>query len=129
MTPSYDFLVEENRVLRERLAELSGVPAAYRLRLKLGLTGQEAGLLAAILQAPDLISKRALYDAVFLRENGDGPYDEIINVVVCRVRKKAREAGWPGKILNVWGSGYRLDEPMREFLQGIVNPAPHEIAA
>lgn len=129
MTPSYDFLLEEVQILRKRLADLFEASEAAKLQTALGLTVKESEVVAALLNAPGALKKGVMYDLVFQHDNGDGPYIKIVDVVVCKVRKKAREGCWPGSIVTVWGTGYRLDEPMREFLQGIINPAPQEIAA
>lgn len=123
MTPSYEFLLEEVQILRKRLADLSGSSEAAKLQTALGLTVKESKVVSALLNAPGALDKGVMYDLVFQHDNGDGPFIKIVDVAVCKVRKKARDRCWPGSIITVWGTGYRLDEPMREFLQGILSPA------
>jgi two-component system cell cycle response regulator CtrA len=43
--------------------------------------------------------------------NDDEPAGKILDVMVCKLRKKLRDAGAPDCIVTEWGSGYRLTAP------------------
>lgn len=121
-TPSYDYLLDENRVLKERLAALTAPDATLRLHSALSLTPKEAKLLAVMLDSPEPLDKGRLYDLVFQYDNGDGPEVKIVDVVICKIRRKAEKGGWPGKIETLWGTGYRLSQELRLFLSSIAHP-------
>jgi two-component system cell cycle response regulator CtrA len=59
-----------------------------------------------------VISKDAIYDAVY-GSSIDQPFDKVIDVYICKLRKKiasASESGWQ-YIETVQGRGYRLSLP------------------
>ena len=64
------------------------------------------------LNSNKVISKDAIYDAVY-GSSIDQPFDKIIDVYICKLRKKiaaASESGWQ-YIETVQGRGYRLMLP------------------
>lgn len=128
MMPTYDDLLDEVQVLRQRLAELAEPDAATKLAISLRLTGSEAKVLA-ILLSRDIATKDAIYTLAFQHDNGDGPVEKIIDVFICKIRKKARLGGWPGQITTIWGKGYQMSPEMRTWLNGLMNPQPEAMAA
>lgn len=128
MMPTYDDLLDEVQVLRQRLAELAEPDTAAKLAASLRLSPAEARVLAIILSR-DIALKDAIYTLAFQHDNGDGPVEKIIDVFICKIRKKARLGGWPGQITTIWGKGYQMSPEMRTWLEGLMNPQPEAMAA
>ncbi|MWD28474.1 DNA-binding response regulator [Aquicoccus sp. SCR17] len=63
-----------------------------------------------VLNARRVISKAAIYDAVYGMAE-DQPFDKVIDVYICKIRKKISEASLTGGqyIETVHGRGYKLD--------------------
>ena len=62
------------------------------------------------LAAPRIVSKSVIYDAVYGMSE-DQPFDKVIDVYICRIRKKIEEMS-PGSdphIRTIRGRGYKLD--------------------
>jgi len=70
------------------------------------LTGREFEVLNALVsRMPRPISKALLMDEIYGLFGGEEPVERILDVFVCRVRKKLRDT--PLNIETVWGKGYR----------------------
>jgi two-component system cell cycle response regulator CtrA len=74
------------------------------------LTGKEYAIVEALaLRKGSALTKEALMNHLY---NGlDEPEVKIIDVFVCKVRKKLMLAGAPGRIQTIWGRGYALSDP------------------
>ena len=117
---------DENDLLRERVKQLEEVlgfrflpPAIW------GLTGSEAAVVGCLL-ARDLATKEALHLAT-QRSGADEPSEpKIVDVYICKVRKKLRRFGI--EITTRWGVGYELTPEMkahaRTFIDSEVEVAP-----
>ena len=64
-----------------------------------------------VLNARKVISKAAIYDAVYGMSE-EQPFDKVIDVYICKIRKKIAQAAPSGHpyIETVHGRGYKLDE-------------------
>jgi two-component system cell cycle response regulator CtrA len=72
---------------------------------KAGLTRMEARLMRALAEKPDrLVTKGALMDAMYF-DRAQEPEPKIVDVLVCRIRRKLKGSAWA--IETVWGQGYR----------------------
>ena len=72
------------------------------------LTPCEASVLEAIARGKgDIVSKELLYQLV-LWLSANKPQPKIVDVLVCKIRKKLGTAG--GCIVTAWGRGYYLSE-------------------
>ncbi|WP_375689973.1 winged-helix domain-containing protein [Pseudooceanicola sp. LIPI14-2-Ac024] len=62
------------------------------------------------LAAPRIVSKSVIYDAVYGMAE-DQPFDKVIDVYICRIRKKIEEMSPSGDphIRTMRGRGYKLD--------------------
>lgn len=110
MMPSYEDLQAENAWLKAQIKDLTGVALTPILRAKLGISPQQANVLAVLTRAPDrLVTRNTLYETVFQHDDGDGPGMKIIDVVMCKIRAAMARSGIPGSIENIWGVGYRAD--------------------
>lgn len=78
-------------------------------RQLLNFTSSEATLLAVLVHAKGrLVTKERLYDSMYWRRAGDGPDSKIIDVTVCKVRKKLLKYNIPAVVNTMWGRGYQL---------------------
>lgn len=126
MTPTYDDLVDEVKVLRTRLSDLTKTDEALKLTVALGLTPKQSQLLALLYQHDGPVSMDKIYGAVFQHDDGDGPEPKIIDVCICRIRAKVRGCGWPGQIITV-RRARSLSPDLRAHIASIL--APQAIAA
>lgn len=99
-------LEAENRRLRDRIEQLEGVairgfvpPVEWRL------TASEARTLATLLERPEC-SKDAIMSALYRDDGREEPEMKIVDVFVCKLRKKLAPYGFP--IQTIWGHGYKL---------------------
>lgn len=79
----------------------------------LKLTGYEAKILSALARNEGrTLSKNLLMDTVWVGSDADS---KIVDVYICKLRKKLREAGGnPAMIGTVWGRGYFLTGTPKE---------------
>ena len=71
-----------------------------------GLTPMEGRIMENLVAANGKLRHQgSIYDAVYYDHIGDPPDLKIIDVYMCKIRKKLRGT-WD--IENVWGQGYRL---------------------
>jgi len=54
----------------------------------------------------------------------DEPEMKIIDVFICKLRKKLAIAGADNLIGTVWGRGYMIREPMEENIDALPHEAP-----
>lgn len=77
-------------------------------------TGEEFALFRALLDKPGrVLTKEMLLDALYWdrRSDKEVPEIKIIDVYVCKLRKKLKPLGL--EITTHWGRGYGLAEPKR----------------
>ena len=71
-------------------------------------------LLARIIATEDMIM-------TWLYSGGEYPEHKIIDVFICKMRKKLKRHGI--EIETVWGRGYRLTAGMKDKVRGAINAA------
>ena len=80
-------------------------PSPDEAWLEWGLTRMETRLMRALAARPErMVPKGVLMDAMYF----DRPQEalpKIVDVLVCRIRRKIKASGWV--IETVWGQGYR----------------------
>ena len=77
------------------------------------LSGREHAVFTQLaLNARKVVSKAAIYDAVYGMAE-EQPFDKVIDVYICKIRKKFDSAAGPGHryIETVHGRGYKLSAP------------------
>lgn len=106
-------LRSENERLHERIAALEDALMGVRLLpLEWKLTGQEQRVLGVLINR-DLASKEAIMAALYgSRPDGDVAGAKIVDVFICKARKKLRPYGI--EIQTVWAQGYRLPKEVRD---------------
>lgn len=107
-------IIRENEQLRERVAELEAVLGVrFEAPVVMGLTGAESRLLGVLMKR-DLVTKDAAMTALYVDRANDPPHDKIIDVFICKMRRKLDPYGV--RIETLWGRGYRLPAKSREAL-------------
>lgn len=103
-----DLLLAENDMLRERVRQLEAVLTNGYERLPIGgLTCTEAAVLAVIAAADGGAPKERILEAIYAwRSDREVPQPKILDVYVCKMRRKLAPLGV--EIETVWGWGYRL---------------------
>lgn len=73
---------------------------------KLPFTSREAALLMTLAMFKGrVVSKGQLYDALYPKEETE---PKIIDVFICKIRRKLLENGLPLEVLTDWGRGYAI---------------------
>lgn len=122
-------LERENETLRERVTQLEAdLGMAAEIPPLFMLTAHEARLFGMLLQR-ETCTKEQLMSALYsLRANDDDePEIKIIDVYVCKARKKLASFGI--EITTIWGRGYMLTEPMKRRARELINGFRMGVAA
>lgn len=100
-----DTLRERNRQLEELLA-----PSSTTIPPEWSLTASEARVFAH-LTTRDECSKDSIMAAMYSNRVDAGPEIKIVDVFICKLRKKLRPFGV--SITTLWGRGYALEDRAR----------------
>lgn len=106
-------LTLENAELEERVRQLQQLllPDDWAPPLEWGLTVKEAAIVGLLLRRK-VCTKQYLMDAMYsLRATDEAPEQKIIDVFVCKVRKKLGAFGV--EIKTLWGKGYYIEDEVR----------------
>lgn len=114
----------EIQMLRERVRLLEDqlVPPTVRIPVEWCLTSSEARLFAH-LTSRDMCTTSSIMLALYSGRIDVEPEPKIVDVFVCKIRKKLKPFGVI--IETIWGQGYSL--PSREQFQ--IKPPSVEVAA
>lgn len=118
-------LQEENDELREKVRQLEELLAAGVLRIprEFGLTGTEETILGVLL-SHEMGTVDQFLHALYYGRGDDSPGGNIVNVYICRLRKKLGEYGI--EIKTVWGRGYSLTKDSKAIIRQMFTPEPVE---
>jgi two-component system, cell cycle response regulator CtrA len=114
MLPAPD-LAAENARLKERIEDLEEEVRQLKadhfkdeiyIPIEWVLTQKEAGIVRA-LSVGRVVSKGQLLDSIS-HANGEQPEIKIVDVFICKIRKKLKPFGL--EITTHWGAGYSLPE-------------------
>ncbi len=87
------------------------------------LTGKEYAILELlVLRKGMVLTKEAFLNHLY--GGMDEPEMKIIDVFICKLRKKLAQAGGDNMIGTVWGRGYMLRDPNAEHGFGALRPLP-----
>ena len=91
---------------------------------KVHLTGKEYAILELLtLRKGMILTKEAFLNHLY--GGMDEPEMKIIDVFICKLRKKLAQAGAPSLIGTVWGRGYMIREPeQRQVFSPLPSMAP-----
>jgi two-component system cell cycle response regulator CtrA len=107
-------LEEERERLVEQIARLEhALGLSFIAPVEWRLTGSEARVVGALI-ARESLTKDAGMAALYRDFGKDEPEPKILDVFVCKIRKKLKPFGI--EILTLWGIGYRLTAESRALL-------------
>lgn len=87
------------------------------------LTGKEYSILELlVLRKGMVLTKEAFLNHLY--GGMDEPEMKIIDVFICKLRKKLAQAGAPNLIGTVWGRGYMVRDPSGDGPRALPRPAP-----
>jgi two-component system cell cycle response regulator CtrA len=76
-----------------------------------------------------VVTKEKIFNAVYGLKD-DAPFDKVIDVFICKIRKKLSGLTTHSYIETIWGRGYKLDVPKTLMNQRLLAaPAPEAVAA
>lgn len=104
-----EFLEEENRQLRETVLTKTWEPP-----IELGLTPQEKIVFTTLRNHDGTCSKQYIMDMLYSLRPNDVAEEKIIDVYICKIRKKIKEFGLT--IETVWGQGYVMPAASKGIL-------------
>jgi two-component system cell cycle response regulator CtrA len=111
-------LEAENGRLRDRVMELEDVLGfSIEMPIYLGLSSAEARVFGALMKRPTW-TKDQLMAALYSHRPEDPPEMKIVDVFICKLRKKLKPIGV--EIETLWGQGYRLSPAMRDRAMAII---------
>ena len=96
-----DFLLELIRQLVPALEEDQVLKVCRH-----GFTATEAQVLLMVF-ADRFVAKEVIYNALYgSRASGELVNQKIIDVMICKIRKKIKEKAWDAVVHTTWGRGY-----------------------
>jgi len=110
-----DAVEEENAILRERVAALeSSLVGDWHPPLEWRLTESEGRVFGALMQREEA-TKNQIMHAVYAGRIDDEPEMKIVDVFICKIRKKIEL--FNVEIETIWGRGYRIPPNSRAWLR------------
>ncbi|WP_411037690.1 winged helix-turn-helix domain-containing protein [Shinella sp. BYT-45] len=108
---SFDHIIAEQKLaletLRERIRQLEeALSPTFLPPVEFGLTASEAKVLSCLISR-DVATKQQIMTTIYSDRVDDEPDPKIVDVFVCKLRKKLKPHGVI--ISTVWGQGYRLE--------------------
>lgn len=86
--------------------------SAYLREQRLPLTRMEYRIFELLARRKGrTVTEGAIYDALYGADPNGRPDTPVIKVLVCKMRRKLREAGCPPVVGTVWGIGYIAKDP------------------
>lgn len=113
-------LEAENETLRERIAQLEGLQGhEFMSPVEWRLTTSENRVFGCLM-ARDLARKEAIMAALYRDCAKDEAEIKIVDVFICKLRKKVRPFGV--EVLTRWGEGYFLTAETKAAVQQMIAP-------
>lgn len=111
-----DLQAREIEQLREEIARLKALlaPPGWQPPVEWSLTFTE-GKVFAFLLTRDMATKQQIMDLLYWDRPNDEPEIKIVDVFICKMRKKLTPFGV--QIATVWGQGYGVPDRMRYVLK------------
>lgn len=112
-------LQEENDELREKVRQLEEIIGFHlRAPVAFGLNRHEEMVLGALTKR-DRMTKEQIMMALY-SDRIESPDIRIIDVYICRLRKKLKEFGI--EITTIWGIGYALTPASKAIIKQFLEP-------
>lgn len=102
--------------IESALRDDSWVPRGWRL------TATETAYLNVLAGRPGVTSKEAIHTLIYGTARDGGPEVKIVDVIICKLRKKVRP--WGVAIETRWGQGYELDAAGMRIIKALQSGAP-----
>ncbi|MDB5620539.1 helix-turn-helix domain-containing protein [Tardiphaga sp.] len=114
-----ELLTKENDELRDRIAQLEDtLGMGFDSPAWMALTGNEAKLFG-LLMARDAVTKSGAMDILYgLGPDADVAEEKIIDVFICKMRKKLDAFEIP--IETNWGQGYFMTEASKQRARNLI---------
>lgn len=112
-------LEEELELARQQLEELTGASPELGVltALRHGMTHRLATMLSILVKkAPAVIPRSAFHSVIYGHLSDGGPEPKIFAVHINKLRGVLQRVKCPGKIDTVWGSGYRANPALVEWV-------------
>lgn len=110
-------LERENEELHERIAQLEGMLGQTWLPPIFGLTSKEEQVVQSLLSSDVMTSERAML-ALYSDNPDDPPDEKIIDVFVCKIRKKLEPFGV--EIKTHWGRGWSMSTESKNEIRALI---------
>lgn len=113
---------EELELLKQQVEALAGGSKEVGAIMSVGkgITHRMAFmLLVMVKRAPGVVSKATFHSLIYGDRSDGGPEPKIFTVHINRLRDWLKRAGCEGKIVTVWGAGYRADAKLTEWVKDI----------
>jgi two-component system cell cycle response regulator CtrA len=120
---SRELLLEEIRLLRERVSYLEEelrqtkeqvLSEQWEVPIEFKLTPLEKAILTILYRSKNTTSKDKLYSLLYANIPGKVPEIKIIDVLICKMRKKLKQ--FDIEIKTIWGQGYSLTPDSKTIL-------------
>lgn len=110
-----EVLDRENDELRERIRVSQGDDPGIALKMFFGLTMSENVILSELMRR-ESVSKQRASNALYAHRVDDNiPEPKIVDVFVCRLRRKLKRHGV--EITTAWGAGYYLTPEAKRAIE------------
>lgn len=114
-------LEADNERLRDRVAQLEDAMGMRLLTpVEWRLTSSEMRVFG-VLMTREIATKQAIMSALYRADARDEAEIKIVDVFVCKARKKLKPFGV--EIETRWGEGYYLTPAMKAFVRDYITPA------
>jgi len=87
--------------------------------LEFGLTGHEAAVLGILLNR-EVVTKQAMLCGLYSARADDAPNIKIVDVYVCKLRKKLAPFGV--EVATHWGVGYSMPAGSKALVRAMMQP-------
>jgi DNA-binding response OmpR family regulator len=110
----------ENDDLRDRIFQLEeALGMHFDSPAWLRLTGHEAKLFGLLMER-EAVTKSGAMDVLYgLRPDGDAAEEKIIDVFICKMRKKLE--AWSIEIETNWGQGYFMTAATKKAVRELID--------
>lgn len=115
-------LERENERLLDHIDALeAALGADFEPHVCLGLTVQEARVVGLLMKRSRVTRDQIMAVLYGHRHEGEEPEPKIVNVLVCKARKKLARFGI--EIKTIWGQGYGLDDEAKKKIARMIERA------
>ena len=122
-------LEEEVELLRQQLDALIGSSKELGAIMSKGkgITHRMAFMLLVLVKrSPAVVAKSTFHSMIYGDRSDGGPEPKIFTVHINRLRDWLKRVGCSGKIITVWGAGYRADDVLVDWVKEVYSQSIKE---